>query len=452
MSHRDGSMNLVLFLTPTGRGWAWRSPTCPLEELWSLDLPLRITQQAERARFDAVFIGSWLSREGGEIGQQPFSAGYEPFTLMGALAARTERIGLIGTGSTTFVHPFNMARFLASLDWLSDGRIGWNVVTSAVGPEHYGIELPPHDERYARAQEYLALTGALWDAFEDDAVINDREGAAWARPERIHPVEFAGEFFRLEGQLFMHRSPQGRPVIVQAGQSKQGMEFAARNAEVIFTAQTSLEPARGFYREIKERAAALGRDPDGIKILPGIMPILAATAAQARAIEDELDQYIDLETERPVTAANLQANLDGLDPDRPIPADRLLPPDAANVEKVFGSRYANYYDMAVNQKLTLRRMIALNDRALGHSNPVAAADEVADQMQEWFEAGACDGFSIVPVSMPEALDAICDLLVPELQRRGLARTAYRGVTLRDHLGLRRPASPAKAALGGTVTR
>ena len=185
MPQPDKTMNLVMFVMPLGRGWGWRSASSPLEELWRLNLPLRLTEQSGRARFDAVFFGSWLTMEDAQQGRQPFSAGYEPFTLMGALAARTERIGLIATASTTFVHPFNMARMLASLDWLSGGRIGWKVVTSSAGAEHYGMELPPKEARYARAHAYLELTNALWDAFDDDAVVNDREQGVWARRASI---------------------------------------------------------------------------------------------------------------------------------------------------------------------------------------------------------------------------------------------------------------------------
>ncbi|MYW96176.1 NtaA/DmoA family FMN-dependent monooxygenase [Amycolatopsis rubida] len=440
MRGSDEVMNLVLFLAPTGRaGSAWRSPSSGVEELWGLDLPLRITQQAERAKFDAVFVANVLFTSEGGIGKEPFSTGYEPFTLMAALAARTERIGLIGTASTTFVHPFNMARSLGSLDWLSGGRIGWNVVTSSAGAEHFGFELPPKEERYARAQEYLELTTALWDAFDDDAVVNDRENAVWARSDRIHPVDFKGEYFQVRGQLFMHRTPQGRPVIVQAGQSAAGMDFAARNAEVIFTAQTDLDRAREFYREIKERAATIGRDPASVRILPGVLPIAEPTAAAAREVERELDGYVDWEAGLKDAAVALQADLTGLDPDQPIPPGLLAAPEAASVDALGGSRYHNYYDMAVRQKLTLRQVVARLDRALGHLYLAGSVGEVADHLQEWFESRACDGFAITPATVPEGMDSVCEVLLPELRRRNLVRTEYNGATLRDHLGLARPA-------------
>lgn len=440
-------MNLVMFLQPTGRGWAWRSPQSHIEELWGLDLPRKLTQQAERARFDAVFLGSWLSWEGGEIGQQPFTAGYEPFTLVGALAASTEKIGLVATASTSFEYPFNVARFLSGLDWLSRGRIGWNVVTSTGGGEHYGITLPPNEERYARAQEYLDIVLEFCDAWDDDAVVNDRERGIWARADRIHPINFAGRYHRAQGQLFMHRSPQGRPVIVQAGQSPAGMDFAARNAEVVFTAQNNLASAREFRSELRERAVSYGRDPDSLKVLPGLNPTVAETAEEARKFERQLNEWTPFEVGLARTEESLQADLSGLDPDQPIPSGRLVLPEEATVEVNFGSRYRNFYNMAVDDKMTLREIIARTDRNLGHNSPVGTVDEIADLMQQWYESGACDGWAITPTAVPETFDAVCELLVPELQRRGVARREYDGDTLRDHLRLKRPAPSLRASDG-----
>lgn len=441
----DDHLDLVLFFSAVGPAWTWRQPDSLVEGLWGAELPTRIAQQAERAVFDALFIGSWLSPEGGEMGQQPFTAGYEPFTLIGALSAQTERIGLIATGSTTFVHPYNMARYLVSLDWLSSGRVGWNVVTSSGGGEHYGLGLPPKETRYARAEEYLEVTNALWDAWDDDAVINDRKNGVWARSDSIHPVDLQGDQFQVAGQLFMHRSPQGRPVIVQAGQSSAGMEFAARHAEVVFTAQTELDTARGYYQELKERAAAAGRAPSDIKIYPGFMPTVGETLADALSLQAALDGQIDPTAGRARAAAVLQADLTDLPVDQPIPAHLLASPDSVDAEKTFGSRYRNFYDLAVVEQAPLRRVIGAIVQELGHLSVTGSAEEVADRAQEWFEAGACDGFAVIPPSMPEGFDQICDHLMPELRRRGLAKSAYRGVTLREQLGLSRPPSPPRPA-------
>lgn len=455
MRRREGVMTLTMFLQMTGRGWAWRSPRSRIEDLWGLDLPLYVTQECEKAKFDAIILGNWLHPETGAFGQRPFTGGYEPFTLLGALAARTDKIGLVATSSTSFEHPYNAARFLTMLDWLSRGRVGWNVVTSADGEQHYGIELPPKEERYRRAEEYMQVCNGLWDAWDDDAVVNDRASGYWARPNRIHPIDHKGRYYKAKGQLFMHRSPQGRPVIVQAGQSSDGRDFAARNAEVVFTAQTDIGAAQAFRRDLRDRAAAAGRSPDSIKVLPGLAPIVAETAEQARAFEAQLNEWMPLNLGVERMQDILQAELGDLDPDQPIPAERLVSPDdVARIEKTVPpasvSRYRNFYDMAIKEKMTLRELAARGDRANGHNAPIGSANQIADLMQEWYEAEACDGFVLSAAAVPEAHDAICRLLIPELQRRGLARTEYEGTTLRDHLGLERPRSPARQSKVGAA--
>ncbi|MCI0144092.1 NtaA/DmoA family FMN-dependent monooxygenase [Arthrobacter bambusae] len=444
MPTREDLMSLVMFFSDTGRmNSAWRLPNSPVEELYTLDLPTRIVQQAERAKFDAVFFANVIYKSANRIGKHPFSTGYEPLTLLSGLAARTTNIGLIATASMTFIHPFNLARFLASVDWLSDGRVGWNAVTSSGGEEHYGIELPPKATRYKRADEFMRVVDALWDAWDDDAVINDRAAGEWTRSDSVHPVDFEGEFFKVQGQLHMHRSPQGRPVIVQAGQSPEGIKFAARHAEVVFTAQTELEAAKHFYKEIKDRAVAEGRDPDSIKVLPGLTPIVAETSQGAREFRDHLGKYLDLEAGINNLSVAMQANLSALDPEKPIPTEMLVKPENANRNALGASRYDNFYNMAVRDRLTIREIVMNNDIALGHGFAMGAPGDVADHMQEWFEERACDGFAIAPVTIPEGHDSVCNLLIPELQRRGLAKRDYVGKTLRENLGLARPATGTK---------
>ncbi|OSI79318.1 NtaA/DmoA family FMN-dependent monooxygenase [Bradyrhizobium canariense] len=444
MQRRRGVMNLAMFLQVTGRGWAWRSPRSRIEDLWTLDLPLYVTQEAEKAKFDAMVVGSWLQPETGAFGQAPFTGGYEPFTLIGALAARTDKIGLVATSSTTFEHPYNAARFLTMLDWLSRGRVGWNVVTSTGGEQHYGIELPPKEERYTRADEYMEVCKGLWDAWDDDAVVNDRTSGFWARADRIHPIGYEGRYYKSQGQLFMHRSPQGRPVIVQAGQSPAGQDFASRHADVVFTAQNDIGAAQAFRRDLRHRAAAAGRNPEKIKVLPGLSPIVARTAEQARAFEAQLNEWAPLNMVIERMQEIFQTELRDLDPDQPIPAERLVAPGDPTFEKTVRpasvSRYRNFYDMAVKDKMTLREMAARGDRGNGHHAPIGSVNQIADLMEEWYEAEACDGFMLNATAVPEDLEAICQLLIPELQRRGLARTEYEGATLRDHLGLERPQS------------
>jgi FMN-dependent oxidoreductase (nitrilotriacetate monooxygenase family) len=432
-------MKLVLFFTPAGRLPAsWRRPNSRVEELHTLPLAVDIARRAEEARFDALFLADVFY---GEPGRNPPTTGYEPFTLMAALSAVTSRIGLIGTASTTFQPPFQLARQLASIDHLSGGRAGWNIVTSSAGGELFGRELPPKAERYRAAEEYLELVTAIWDAYADDAVVADREAGVWAREDGMRTVDFAGEFHRFRGRLKAQRSPQGRPVFVQAGQSADGLEFAARHAEVVFTAQTHLEQAAEFRTRLRERAAAHGRDPDSISVLPGIAPIVAATDEEAAAVSAELQSLVDMDAGVAALQETLQgADLSGIGLDEPIPADRL--PDPAAVARSAGlgaSRYTNYHTMAVLERMTVRELVFESERGLGHATVTGSVERVADRFEQWYTAGACDGFAITPVYLPEGLDAVCDELVPELRKRGLVPAEYAGTTLREHLGLARPA-------------
>lgn len=446
-------MNLVLFVTPTGRLPAsWRRKSSGAEGLYGLPWARAIAQQAEASRFDAIFFADVFWAEPGPLGKVPFPTGYEPFTTISALSAVTEHVGLIATASTSFAHPYHLARYFASIDHLSGGRVGWNVVTSSAGAEVFGIPLPPKAERYDRAAEYLELAKAFWDAWDDDAVVLDREAGVWARDDRIHPPRFEGRFYKASGQLEMPRSPQGWPVIVQAGQSPAGMEFAARNAEVVFTAKSDLQTAKSFYKQLKSLAASHGRDPDKLRILPGVAPIIGRTRSEALEIADELSQLIDPEVGRQGLERSMQgADLSGLAFDEPIPPERLTPPDEIDSEGLGASRYKNYYDLAVSGRMTLRRLIFESEHALGHSSACGTAQDVADQLEQWYLESACDGFTITPVYMPEGQDAVCDLLIPELRRRGLARSEYRGVTLREHFGLDRPAAPTRRLAAAQAT-
>lgn len=439
MSNSQAQMDLVLFFNPGGRlPSSWRRPESRVEDLYKLDFAIEVAQRAERAGFEALFLADVFYEV--HLGRDPFSTGAEPLTLMSALSPVTSRIGLIGTVSTSFTNPYNLARYLSSIDHMSNGRVGWNVVTSSAGGEVFGVELPPRDERYVRADEFVRVAEKLWDAWDDDAVLNDRGSRVWARRDGIHPVDFKGEYFSVKGQLKMPRSPQGHPVIVQAGQSSDGMDFAARHAEVVFTAQTDIEEAQQFYSEVKKRAAALGRDPSTIKILPGIAPIIGETTAAAQQIAADLASLVDMEVGRKAMEVTLQgADLTGLSLDAPIPKELLADPEVAGSGGGLGaSRYKNFYTMAVRDKMTLRDLIFESERGLGHSTVTDSVTRVADRFEEWFTKGACDGFAITPVYMPDGLDVICDSLLPELQRRGLHSPDYTGTTLRDHLGLTRP--------------
>lgn len=430
-------MHLALFFSPMGRSvWAWRRPTSRVEDLWGLELPTRAARQAEAAKFDAFFMADNFQVPDVSL---PHMVGYEPLTLAAALIARTEKIGYIATASTTFVPPHTVARTFSSLDHISGGRIAWNIVTSADGEEHFGITLPAAEERYRRAHEYVAAVKSLWDCWADDAVLADRDTGVWADPARVRRADFHGEHFDIQGPLSINRSPQGWPVLAQAGQSAAGVDFAAAHAEVVFTVQPELSGAKEFYQSLKAQAAAHGRSPDDVKVLPGIVPIIGSDETEARRIAAELDNLVDMENGRQqLSMGLLGADLSGLDLDQPIPVDRLTPPGEIHVASIYASRYANMYRTIQGQATTMREMIVARARSVGHGSLVGTPEQVADRMEEWFSEGACDGFVVSPPYMPEGLESVCAELIPELQRRGLFRKDYEGDTLRDHLGLARP--------------
>jgi FMN-dependent oxidoreductase (nitrilotriacetate monooxygenase family) len=428
-------MVLNLFFSPAGYyDGAWRMPGTRSDQLFALPYLSQIAKQAERAKMDAIFMADRLDTPNSAFFKYPTKCVVEPITTIAALAASTSRIGFISTASTSFTEPYNLARYFSSLDHLSGGRVGWNVVTSFVGDENFGRTLLDHDDRYRQATEYTDLVTRLWDSWDDDAVVNDAAGGAWTNADRIHPVDFHGEFFNVKGPLNLPRSPQGRPVLVQAGTSPVGMDFAASWAEVVFTVQPDVESGQAFYRGLKQRIADKGRDPDRVRILPGVMPIVADTEQQAQQLAEDLSELIDFET----GFARLRANMDlaeDLDLDERIP-DHLLP-DPSMVQGV-RSRYEVLYKLATVEGYTPRQLIKVLSSSGGHFGIVGTAEQVADRMQHWFASGACDGFNIQPPYMMDGFTAITDELIPILRERDLFRSEYEGTTLRDHLGLERP--------------
>ena len=432
------TMNLNLFMANSGyHVGSWRRRGSRSEELLTLKLSADVARQAEAAKFDALFIADTMGWQDNSIGRQPRLHSLEPLTTLSALAAVTTRIGLIGTASTTYTEPYNLARYFSSLDHLSAGRAGWNIVTSFTGVGQFSVELPPHAERYAKTHEYMEVVSGLWDSWSDDAVVNDREGAEWARPGRIRPIDHVGRYYAVAGPLNIPRSPQGRPVYVQAGSSDSGMDFAATHAEVIFTAQPDLASARLFYSDVKKRVVGKGRQPDHVKVLPGLMPIIGPTEREAKQLADDIGDLIEIAAGlSPLQWLLGDVRLDDLDLDEPIPAERLAKPETVEGSR---SRYEMFYRLTVEQGYTLRQLLKFKARASGHWSPVGTAEQVADEMTEWFTGGASDGFNVMPPYLPGGLDAITDELVPVLQERGLFRREYEGTTLRDHLGLTRPA-------------
>lgn len=436
---KQRQMRLNLFFAPAGYyDGAWRMPGTPADRLFTLPHLSRIAQQAEQAKIDAIFLADRLDTAGESFFRSPTKFVVEPLTTLTALAAVTSTIGFIATMSTSFTEPFNVARYYASTDHLSGGRTGWNIVTSFVGAENFGKVLPDHDERYRQAHEFTEVVTRLWDSWDDDAVANDAADGRWTRPGSIRPINFAGRHYQVAGPLNLPRSPQGRPVLVQAGTSATGMDFAASWAEVVFTVQPDLASGQSFYRDLKRRIDVKGRDSAQVKILPGIMPIIAETDSAAQALAEELSEFIEFEA----GFARLRANMDGLDGlglDDTIPPGRL--PDPATVQGV-RSRYELLYKLATQERYTVRQLIKVVSSSGGHLNVVGTAEQVADTMQNWFLAGACDGFNIQPPFVMAGLEAVTGQLIPVLQDRGLFRREYEGTTLRDHLGLARPARSA----------
>lgn len=429
-------MNLILMLAPAGfYPGAWRMPDSRSDEILTLRFSADIAKQAERAKMDALFLADAVTVRSAASGPgYPTMRELEPFTTLGALAAVTEQIGLIATASTSFTEPYNLARYFASLDHLSGGRAGWNVVTSTRGGENFSHRFADHEERYARAFEYMRVVTALWDSWQNDAIVNDRAAGVWVRPDRMHAINFNGTYYQVEGPLNVARAPQGRPVLVQAGASATGVDFASTYAEAIFTAQDELPAAQNFYATVKSSAERKGRDPNEIKVLPGLMPIIGNTETEARQLADELAELAGIDVGLSALKVSLDnIKLDDLDLDQPIPPERL-----PNPENVQGGRsaYNFYYNLATEQHYTLRQLIKVP--VPGHSILTGTAEQVADQMEIWFTERGCDGFNLQATHLMGGLDSITDQLIPILQERKLFRTNYEGKTLRDHFGLKRP--------------
>ncbi|MDQ0634788.1 FMN-dependent oxidoreductase (nitrilotriacetate monooxygenase family) [Arthrobacter pascens] len=446
MGTAQRKLHLNAFLMSTGHHEAsWRLPES--DPLAGTDIRhyQNLARIAERGTFDSVFFAD-SPVIFGDVGRRP-AGKLEPTVLLTALAGATEKIGLIATASTTYNDPFNLARRFASVDVVSGGRAGWNVVTTA-GPDaarNFGVDdQPAHAARYERAAEFLDVAGKLWDSWDDDAVVADKESGVWADADRVRPIDHEGKHFKVRGPLNVPRSPQGYPLIVQAGSSEDGKDLAARYAEAVFTAQQTLEDAQAFYSDLKARTAAAGRDPEGIKILPGIVPVIASTEADARRLEQELDDLIKPEYARAQLAKTLRVAPEELALDRQLPSD-LPSEDSIEGAK---SRYTLIVELARRERLTVRQLIGRLGGGRGHRTFSGTPEQVADAIQLWFENGAADGFNIMPPVLPAGLEIFVDHVVPVLRARGLFRTEYSGSTLREHYGLERPLNRYSGALAG----
>lgn len=438
-------LHLNLFIHGRGHHEAgWRHAGATRQALTDLDYFSALAQRAEQGRFDSVFLADALAL--GDGAAHVATGALEPITTLAALAQTTRHIGLIATASTTYTEPFNLARQFASLDHITRGRAGWNIVTSWVrgaGPNFGHAHQIDHAERYARAHEFLDVVTGLWDSWADDAIVDDAARGRFLDPARIRPVAHQGRFHSVAGPLNLPRPPQGWPVLVQAGSSPSGRQFAARHAEAVFTAHLDKASAAAFYAELKGAAAALGRAPAQLVILPGLSAAIGATEAQARALLEELNALTDVS----VGLERLSNRFGGhdfshLDLDQPLSVDDF--PDPATVQAA-QSRAAVITGLVRRERPTLRRLLHELAGARGHFTFAGTPEQVADVIADWFATGAADGFNLMPPVLPAQLDAFVDHVVPLLQRRGLFRTEYTATTLRGHYGLARPANRFFAA-------
>ena len=439
-------LHLNLFIHSRGHHEAsWRHPAASPLALTDIRYYQDLARRAETARFDSIFLADQLAL--GEDVAQAARSWLEPITTLAVLAVSTSRIGLIATASTTYTEPFNLARQFASLDHISNGRIGWNIVTSwlAAAAGNYGdAGQVSHADRYARGEEFMAVVKALWDSWAEDAVIDDRTGGRYAKADRIRSISHKGAHYQVAGPLNLPRCPQGRPVLVQAGSSDTGRRFAARHAEAVFTAHMEKATAQAFYADLKALVAADGREPDHVLILPGLSPMIGSTAAEAQRLARELNELSDPEVGR----KRLSGRFGGHDfshllLDRPLTPEDFPAPSSVEAAR---SRTEVILSLVQREQPTLRQLLASLAGARGHFTMAGTPDEVANLIEDWFTDGAADGFNIMPPVLPHMLDVFSAEVVPLLQRRGLFRTEYAGTTLREHYGLARPESAFEAAV------
>jgi FMN-dependent oxidoreductase (nitrilotriacetate monooxygenase family) len=433
-------LHLNLFIHGRGHHEAsWRHPASSPLALTDIRYYQDLAQRAEAALFDSIFLADQLAL--GDDAAQAARTWLEPVTVLAAVAAATTKIGMIATCSTTYTEPFNLARQFGSLDHISNGRVGWNIVTSwlATAAANYGGSGQiSHADRYARAEEYMSVVMALWDSWAQDAVIDDRTNGRYARPDRIRRIDHKDQHYQVAGPLNLPRTPQGRPVFVQAGSSDTGRRFAARYAEAVFTAHMEKATAQEFYVDLKSLIAAEGRSPEQVLILPGLSPMIAGTEAEAGRLARELNELSDPEVGR----KRLSGRFGGCDFSH-LPLDRPLVPEdfpAPSSVEAARSRTEVILNLVRRKNPTLRQLLGTLAGARGHFTFAGTPEQVADLIEDWFTDSAADGFNIMPPLLPSMLDVFSAEVIPLLQRRGLFRTGYAGKTLREHYGLPWPKS------------
>lgn len=445
---RSRTLHLNAFLQFVGHHEAaWRVGVAAPHAGWDVDHFVHLAQVAEKGRLDAVFFGdspAAYSSDHSELGYRPLGR-LDPTILLSAIGAATSHIGLIATASTTYTEPYELARRLASLDHVTHGRLGWNIVTtaSAQAAKNFGVAAhPDYPSRYERATEFLDVAIALWDSWPTEAVLADRVTGVFADESRIRPINHSGKFFTVAGPLNVPRSPQGRPVLVQAGSSEHGINFAAKYAEAVFTAQLDIVSAAKFANRLRSAAAEAGRDGDSILVLPGIVPIVGSTEAEAQRHRQTLSDAVVPASLLPAVSRLLGVDLDESHLDRTV--DRKLVPEFQQSS----SRAALVDSLISSRPLTVRELISRYAVGRAHLEVVGTPEQVADLIEDWFRSGAADGFNIMAPVLPEGLETFVEQVVPLLQQRGLFRREYSGQKLRDHYALE---TPSAQQLPGLVT-
>jgi FMN-dependent oxidoreductase (nitrilotriacetate monooxygenase family) len=414
---------------------AWRLPDSRPDAFIDIDHFVRVARVAERGKLDAIFLADTPAIND-RIDHRPLNA-LEPTVVLAAVAAVTSHVGLVATASTTYNEPYNLARRFASLDLVSRGRAGWNVVTTAdaAAGRNYGFAgASDHVERYARAREFTDLVHALWDSWEDDAFIGDKASGRFVDAAKVHAVNHRGAHYSVAGPLTVPRSLQGRPVTFQAGGSEDGRELAAATADAVFSLAQTIEDGAAYARDLRARAARYGRRPDALVVLPGLATVIGSTEAEARRRQDALWDLVPVEYSLARLAGTLRIDPARLDLDKPLPDPLPLPPDANH------TMFLGTVALARRDKLTVRQLLRALGGGVGHRIVAGTPEAIADDIEVWFRAGAADGFNLMPDVLPDGLETFVDAVVPILQRRGLFRRDYVGTTLRNHLGLERPTS------------
>tara|TARA_R110000868_G_scaffold4155_58_gene25763 strand:- start:10226 stop:11572 length:1347 start_codon:yes stop_codon:yes gene_type:complete len=433
----DGKIRLNAFMRPTTiHTGSWRWPGAYADANFNFGHIKTFAQRLEQAKFDSFFMADHLA-----VLNMPVEAlrrsttptSFEPFTLLSALSMATDHLGLMATGSTTYDEPYHIARRFASLDHISGGRAGWNIVTTSNpdASKNFGKEDHlEHAERYRRAREFYDVVTGLWDSWAEDAFVRDQETGFFMDPDKMHRLNHDGEFFKVAGPLNIARPVQGWPVIVQAGGSEPGRQLAAETAEAVFAAQSNLEAGQAFYKDVKGRMAKLGRDPDHLKIMPGCMIIVGDTVEEAKAKRAKLDSLVHDESAIASLSITLGLDASKFDPDGPLP-ENLPETNATKSGRDRAELLARREGLSVRQ---------LAQRLGGYSGlaMVGTPETIADDMEEWLHTKGSDGFTVMFPYLPQGLDDVVDRVIPEIQRRGLFRTEYEGSTLRENLGLPRP--------------